>query len=280
MIRIDVTIAIVNFNTRDLLRACIKSIKHYTRGVTYEIAVVDNASVDGSCEMMKKEFGDINLIVNKKNRFATVGNNQILKNANGKYCLVINPDIEFLDNAIFKMVKFLDSHPAVGGVSCRQKMADGKVDNTCSRFSTPIIEFFDSSIFGKFFKNPSLLARYRYGQWDRKSTREVDVVPDTIMLSRRKLLAEIGYYDENIDLFFMENDLCLRMKKAGFSVWHLGEVAVVHLRGQSTLKFTAGEMYKIFERDMFYYYRKHFGLWWILLLIVFQSNRFYYFVKK
>lgn len=277
MKKTDVTIAIVNYKTRDLLRLCIESIYRYTKGVSFEIVVVDNNSRDGSVEMMRKEFPKIKLIVNKRNNFATRGNNQILKEAYGRYSLVLNPDIVFFDDAVSKMVEFLDKNKQVGGVSCLQQMADGKVDKTCSRFSTPTIEFFESSMFGKFFKNRKLLSWYRYRGWNRKSVREVEVVPDTIMLSRTDVLASVGYYDENIDLFFMENDLCLRMKEVGFSVWHLGNVAVVHLRGQSTKQFKPKEMYEFYEHDMLYYYRKHFGiLWSSFLYIAFLGNRIYY----
>ena len=100
------------------------------------------------------------------------------------------------------------------------------------------------------------------------------------MLARSDVLAKINFYDEGMDLFFMENDLCLRMKKAGFSVYHLGTTAVLHHRGQSTIKFKPSQMYKFYEKDMLYYYKKHFGFWWLLFLfMVFQLNRFYYLVE-
>lgn len=275
-----VTIALVNFNTKNLLFKCIKSIYRHTKRVSFEIVVVDNASADGSLQMVEDNFPKMKTIENKKNLYATRGNNQILDFAKGEYFMVLNPDIEFFADAISKMVLFLENNHDFVAVSCRQVMADGKADGTCSRFSNPIVEFFSACIIARIIKNPKLMSWYKYGTWNRKTFKKVDVIPDTIMLIRTNLFKQLGGYDENIDLFFMENDLCMQIKKAGFSVAHLGFITVKHLRGQSTKLFLAREMYKIYERDMLYYYKKYFGIgWYTFLKIAFLSNRFYYVVE-
>jgi len=278
--KLDVTIAIVNYKTPKLLESCLSSIYQFTKGVNFEVITVDNGSGDNSVEIVKELFPDVKLVENHKNLFATHGFNQILKLSKAPYCLILSPDVEFLENSILKMVRFLARHRQVAAVSCRQINKEGVFDTTCSRFSTPIIEFYCASFFGIIFKKNKLLSFYRYGGWDRTGIKKVDVISDTIMLARSDVLAKINFYDEGMDLFFMENDLCLRMKKAGFSVYHLGTTAVLHHRGQSTIKFKPSQMYKFYEKDMLYYYKKHFGFWWLLFLfMVFQLNRFYYLVE-
>ena len=273
----EVTIALVSFKTPVLLERCIRSIYRYTKGVNFLVYVVDNGSFDGSREMVQTKFPQVKLIANNKNRFATVAFNQILKITKTPFVLVLSPDVEFLDNAILKMLNFCKKHSQVAAVSCRQIDAKGDVDKTCSLFSTPIIEILNSSIIARFLKNSKLLSKYKYGSWRRDSTRRVEVIGDTILLAKTSTLREVGFYDENIKLFFMENDLCLRMKNAGYSVWHMGSVTVKHLRGQSTLKFSPKQMYKIFEADMLYYYKKHFGIWWwIFLYCVYRLSRLYW----
>src|SRR3990167_11330450 len=146
MRKAELTIALVSFKTPRLLEDCIRSIHRYTRGLNFIIYVVDNGSLDGTSEMVKGKFPRIKLITNNKNRFATTGFNQILKIAKTPFVLVLSPDVEFLDNAILKMLNFCKKDSQIAAVSCRQIDAKRNVDMTCSRFSTPIIEIFNSSI--------------------------------------------------------------------------------------------------------------------------------------
>lgn len=277
---VELTIAIVNYKTPDLLEKCLKSIYKYVKGVTFAVFVVDNNSVDGSTRMVEKKFPKVKLIINRKNLYASVGFNQILREVKSDYCLVTEPGVELLGNAVGSMLAFLKKHPDAGAVSCKQIGKSGEVDATCCRFPTPIIEFFNSSILASFWKNKKLLDWYNYASWKRNSTRKVDVTSDAFMLLRTRVLSEINFYDERMGLFFMEVDLCLRLKKLGYSVWHLGNVAVKHLRGQSTLKFKPIEMDKFYEADMLYFYKKHFGIfWWIFLWIVYKFNRAFWIVR-
>lgn len=273
----DVTISLVHYKTPDVLIACIQSIYKHTKRITFEIIMLDNNSRDSSVAKVRRLFPKVRIIVSKVNTYATKGNNIIFKRARGKYFLVLNPDIEFLENAILKMATFLNNHKQVAAVSCKQIKDDGTVDFTCSRFSTPLIEILETRMIGNLLKNNNLLLWYHYAGWDRSTTLKVEVIPDTIMLIRHSIAQKLNLYDENILLYFMENDLCKRIYNLGFFVYHLGTVSVVHLRGESTRTFTPKAMYYIYERDMLYYYKKYFGFWWMLaLLIIFQSNRLYY----
>lgn len=281
---VDVTIAIVNYKTPDLLEKCLKSIYKYTRGVSFVVYVVDNASGDRSVNLIRSKFPKVKLIANSKNLYAAVGLNQILKQVKSPYTLITEPGVELSTDAISMMFLYLEKNrfprskgrsslilaqnKKIAACSCRQEDEKRTVDSTCSRFPTPIIEFFNSSVLSRFIKNNKLIKWYRYGNWERDSTRLVDVASDIFMLARSDILKKVNYYDTKMDLFFIDNDLCLKIKKAGYNVCHLGNIEVKHLRGRSTAKFSGSDMFKFYEHDMLYYYKKHFGLMWFLFLWV------------
>lgn len=280
MERIDVTISLVNYKTPELLLKCIKSIKKYTKHVSYEIIVLDNNSQDESVSLVRKTFPRIKVIASKKNLFATGGNNEIFRFAQGAYFLVLNPDIEFINNAIYKMVQYLRKHENVAAVSCLQLTPDGKKAMTGSCFSTPIIEFWENNLIGMYFPNKKKINQFRISNWNRLDNRVVDVIPDTIMLIRTDVARKLKLYDQNIALFYMENDLCIRIKKLGFNVVHLGTVRVIHAIGKSTEQVRSYTLNRIYERDRLYFYRKHFGFFWSYFLkVTFIVNNLYYILE-
>lgn len=277
MKKVDVTISLVNYKTPDLLLVCIRSLIKHTKGITYEIIVLDNASGDNSLKLVQKEFSQVKTIQSKKNLFATGGNNKIFEGANGAYFLVLNPDMEFSSNAIGQMKEFLDANSTVAAVSCKQYYKDRTLQYTASCFPTPLIEFWENNMIGRFFQNKKQLRRFRYVGWDRQSTKVVEMIPDTIMLIRSDIGRVLGMYDTRIKLMYMENDLCLRIKELGYSVCHLGNVSVLHHVGQSTKQLPNRELFSIYQEDRLYYYNKYFGPYWrMFLLITFQVNYLYY----
>lgn len=277
MKKIDVTISLVNYKTPELLVECIRSLKKFTKNVTYEIIVLDNASGDDSIKLVKKNFPDVITIQSNKNLFATGGNNKIFEKAQGEYFLVLNPDMEFTENTIFKMMDFLKNNRTVAAVSCKQYYKNKKLQYTASMFPTPLIEFWENNMIGRYFQNKKVLNAFRYVGWDRMTTRVVEMIPDTIMMIRTDIGKKLGLYDMKIKLMYMENDLCLRIKNLGYSVCHLGDTQVFHLVGQSTKQLPSLELFKIYQQDRVYYYKKHYGLFWAYFLnITFQVNFLYY----
>lgn len=280
--KIDVTIAIVAYKSRDNLRTCLRTVIRYTKKLTYQIFVVDNASGDGTARMVRREFPGVKLIVNRQNIFATRGNNQVLKQANSRYCLILNPDIVFLNNAVLKLFLFLEKHAKVAGVTCRQILPQGETDIICSRIFTPVYELVAGSVWGKLIPlRKKIIGWYRYFDWMRDSSREVEAVSDILLLVRTEVLRQVGFYDDRIKLFFMEDDLSLRIRQAGYRLWYFSKTKVRHIKGASVRLFSPPDMYRIYESDMLYYYRKHFGyVWFWLLRIAFLINRVYYRIKK
>lgn len=279
--KIDITVAIVSYETREETLRCIDALLKNTKDISLEIYVVDNNSSDGTVKAVRRKYPKVTVIANAENRFCTVGNNQVFARARGRYCLVLNPDVQVKKGTVEKLMKFLDIHENVSAVTCKMILPNGQVDKTCTKALTPTYKFFSDSILAKVFGgNPRYIETFHYPRWDRNSSREVETISDIIVLYRTDVLKKLGYYDESILLYFMEDDLSLRMHQAGYQVWHLGNTSVYHSKGASTKSFLPKKMYTIFESDMLYFYRKHFGFWWYLFLkIAFVSNRVYYFLQ-
>ena len=171
----------------------------------------------------------------------------------------------------------MENHPEDAASSCRQVNDKGQIDKTCSLFPTPIIEFLESNILTKPLRPNKILKRYRYNDWKRNTSREVDVIPGSFMFIRKKTLEKVGYFDENLLLYYGENDLCLRIKKAGLSVYHNPKVTIIHRRSQSVKQLPPWQLFQITLHDMLYYYKKHFGLaWWLFLWITYRANWIYW----
>ena len=274
---IDLSICIVNYNTKQQLQKCLRSIFKNTSGLNFEVLVVDNGSKDNSVQMVKTILPRVKIIANNKNLYFSKAYNLALKKSVGTYCLILNSDTVIPQNSLRDVFIFMQKHPAVSAVSCREVNEKGEVDKTCSRFPTPIIEFLESNILTKPFRKNSLLQKYRYSTWKRDSTKEVDVIPGSFIFIKRSTLKKVGYFDENLLLYYGENDLCLRIKKAGLSVYHNPKVTIIHRRSQSVKQLPPWQLFQITLHDMLYYYRKHFGLaWWIFLWITYRANWIYW----
>lgn len=279
--KIDLSISIVSFDTKSLLEQCLYSIFRNTRGINFEVTVVDNGSKDGSLEMVEKQFPQVNLIANPKNFFYSKAHNQAVKKSQGKYILILNSDTIIPPLALQKMIQFMEAHPEAAAASCREVDENGNLDQTCSRFPTPLTEFFESSLFGKILKNQKLLSNFRYGGWKRDTTCQVDVIPGSFIFTRTSVLKKLGFFDENLVLFYSDTDFCTRTKKVGFEVYHNCDVTITHLRAQSIQKLQFWQLYQISEHDILYYYKKHFGLfWWLFLWITLRPNWIFWKIKS
>lgn len=252
----DLTISIVSYNTNVLLKRCITSIYRYTKGVNFEIIVADNASTDGTVSMIKKEFPKVKVIANKQNAFFAKANNQAIKIAKGKYVLILNADTYLVDNSFKKMFEFMENHPDVGACDGLEHYEDGRVLDTGSKFTTPLIDFYALSLIGKRVENKQLMNAYRLTGKDRKKTFEIDVGCDAFLMVRSEILKNINGYDENLLLFYTENDLCLRIKQVGFKIYHFGESKIMHAVSASTNKLGWKKM-DIYYRDLLTYYKKN-----------------------
>lgn len=283
---IDLSISLLSFNNRQLLKNCLSSIYQNTQKITFEILLVDNASKDGTVPMVKGKFPKVKLIANRQNKLYIRGHNQNLKRVKDRYFLILNEDTYLPPETLDKMVNFMDANPKIGLASCRQVDENGHLDRTCSKFPHPIYEILEISyinkLLGKFTPFKKLLEHYRYAHWDRTATRAVDVVPGSFMIGRRELLEIIGLFDEkNLLFFYGEPDYCLRAKRAGYRVYHNGEVTITHLKSKALSKLPLEMRSKISLHDMLAYYKKHFGvLWWLILWLLSTPNALYWHHKS
>jgi GT2 family glycosyltransferase len=258
--RPDVSVIVVNWNTRDALRACLASVARETNDVRHETFVVDNASADGSAEMARGEFPWATLIANAENRGFAAANNQALRRASGRYALLLNPDTTVLDGAIGKAVRIADADPTIGALGCQVLIREGEIQNTCFRFSsvfdqlllaTGLANWMPASWFGG---GPALR------NWDRRSARDVDVVSGMFMLVRRESIERVGLMDEAYFVYAEEADWCFRMRRAGWRCVFTPQARIIHHDGggKSTSQIRA-RMYVQLQKSMLIFHRKNLG---------------------
>jgi len=279
--KIDLTISIASYNTKELLKRCLESIYQHTKDVNFEIIVVDNASKDDSALMVKKDFPQVKLIRNRVNKFYTIANNQALKLAKAKYFLILNSDIFFKTNALKKMIDYLKKNSQVGALEPLQKYEDNSLALTGSQHSSPLLDFFQFTWLGRQIKNKKLLDKYRLIRKNRTKIWSADVICDAVFLSRTKLLKQIGGFDEHLKLYYTENDLCRKIQQKGYKTVHLGNVSVSHRVSASTNKVDWNIISDIYAFDALEYYLKYHpktSAW--LLFLSMQINNMLVSLKK
>lgn len=253
----DVSIIIVNWNTKELLKNCIGSIYEQPNNVQFEIIVVDNASSDGSAMMVKAKFPQVFLIENTENKGFATANNQGMAIAKGRYVLLLNSDTVVLDGAIAKTVTFADDHPEAAVIGCRVLNSDGTLQPTCFMFPSVLNMLLSASYLYKLLPHSPFFGRERMIWWDRDSVREVDVVTGCFMLARREAIEQVGPMDERFFVYSEETDwCCYRFKQAGWKVLFAPDAEIIHLGGQSSKK-AGPEMTLQLRASILQFIRKH-----------------------
>ncbi|KPJ66652.1 MAG: hypothetical protein AMJ43_07425 [Coxiella sp. DG_40] len=254
----DVSIIIVNWNTRDILKDCLNSVYEQTQGIKFEVIVIDNHSTDGSAEMIKNKFPQVRLIENSANRGFAAANNQGITKAKGRYVLLLNSDTIVLDNAIAKIVSFADNKPDVAVVGCRVLNPDRTVQQTCFMFPSVLNMVLSSSYLYKLFPGSKFFGRERMNWWMRDDIREVDVVTGCFMLVRRAAIEQVGLMDECFFMYCEEADWCYRFFKSGWKMMFTPDAEIIHLGGQSSSKVKV-EMLVQLRLSILKFISKHHG---------------------
>ena len=224
--RPDLSVIIVEWNTRDLLRDCLTSVcaRHAIRT---EVIVIDNASSDGSAEMVAAEFPQVTLIRNGENRGFAAATNQGLAESRGRHFLLLNSDTRVLGSVLEASVRYLDAHPDVGAMGCRVLNPDGTVQRTCSGWPRLTDLVFMATGLWK-LPRPRRLGRYLMTQWSRDTEREVEVISGCYLLIRAAVVAEVGPLDEAFFFFGEETDWCRRIRAAGWRLMFAPVGEIVH----------------------------------------------------
>lgn len=250
---IDLSIVVVSWNTRALLEQCLDSVV-LSQGVGgLELFVVDNASGDDSVAMVRSRFPQARLIINKENVGFATANNQAIREANGRYVLLLNPDTRLLPDALARLVRFMDDYPGAGAAGARLLNPDGSLQPSCSPAPTLSREWW--YLFHLDRLRP--YSQYPMRRWDTETVREVDVVQGAAMILRRDVLAQIGLMDEGYFMYSEEVDLCHRVKEAGWRIYWLPQAQVVHYGGQSTRQAAREMFLRLYEGKLLYFRKRH-----------------------
>ena len=263
---VDLSVVIVNWNTRERLSECLYSIGETAVGAGgqrpepyfCQTWVVDNGSSDDSVRLVEGRFPWVKLLVNRENRGFAEANNQALSLATGRHVLFLNPDTRVLPEALSVLCEFLDSHPRTGAVAPQMLSPEGCIQRSCRRFPTMGSVLWDVTGLDRVFPNHSLFARHYLAGWNHDTRREVDQPMGACLMVRRAALDQVGRFDERFRLFFEDVDLCRRLKSAGWDICFLPEARVVHYGGQS-MKRNRRRASWLFYRSRHKYFRKHFG---------------------
>jgi N-acetylglucosaminyl-diphospho-decaprenol L-rhamnosyltransferase len=248
----DVSIIIVNWNTRELLSQCLQSVYASQTTKEIEVWVVDNGSSDGSVEIVRENYPQVNLTVNIKNVGFAHANNQALKRSSGDTLMLLNPDTVVDQDAIENLVHFLESNSDVGVVGPRLLNPDR---------SLQVSAYPEPTLFREFWRMFHLdrlnyYAEYPMDKWSDDQAREVDVLMGACMLIRREIFDQVGFMDEDFFIYSEEVDLCTRIRDYGWRLFWCPAAKVVHYGGQSTRQVQE-EMFLQLYQGKIQYFRKH-----------------------
>jgi hypothetical protein len=232
-VSVDVSIVIVNYNTRELVRACLDSLVAGAAGVLCETFVVDNASTDGSAGVVAERFADVRLLCNPDNCGFAAANNLALAEAHGRYVVLLNPDTVVQPGALAGLVRFMDAHPRAGYCGPRLMNGDGSHQASARRLPTLLSGAWSMLGWDKCHPHSRHSADLHVAYGDRGEVRAGWLTGACLMV-RQEALAQVGVLDEAYFMYFEEADWCRRLARAGWEGWYVGEAEVVHLGGQSS----------------------------------------------
>ncbi len=255
----DLSVIIVNYNVKYFLEQCLHSVYKSMEGIRGEVIVVDNNSVDGSCQMVKEKFHDVILIRNKKNCGFSKANNQGFEISKGRYVLILNPDTIVQENTFSKCIGFMDGHPDAGSLGV--KMIDGKgnfLPESKRSLPTPLVSFFKIFGLSVLFPKSKLFGRYHLGYLDNNKINKIEILPGAFMFIRKSVLEKTGFLDETFFMYGEDIDLSYRIILAGYNNYYFPETTIIHYKGESTKKGSINYV-MVFYKAMIIFARKHFS---------------------
>jgi len=256
MVEVEVSIIIVSWNVSSLLKHCLKSLQDNSR-LQSEIIVIDNASRDGTSEMVKRNFPKVKLIENKKNFGFAYAVNQGISLTRGKYILLLNPDTVILPRSIELAVKYLASRPEAGILGGEILNPDLSRQPSCRRFPDFLSQALILLKLHHFFPHLPVFKKYFAEDFSYLETAEVDQVMGAFFLIKREVIEKIGPFDENFFLWFEEVDFCRRAKKMGYKVIFYPKAKIIHHGAESFKQVLALRSQIYFNKSLLYYFKKH-----------------------
>lgn len=284
--QVDLSVVIVNFNTRDLLLSCLRSLFQVPQEFTFEVIVSENGSADGSEESVRREFPQVLLIQHGRNLGFGSAMNLGVAQARGRYLAVLNPDTTVPPSTLQYLLDYLDSYSDsdIKVVGCRLVGRDGRTQSSCARFPTPLRVLSLFTRLDRIFPIPSLQTYYdRFDWrhlsvrgWNHDETREVDTVLGAFFVMSSEIFKQVGGFDRRYFMYYEEVDLLRKIQAAGYRVFFLPEVYVVHYGGEATKQDYARMRFEQ-QRSLLQYLQKWHGTlaagvirWFLVLLACFR----------
>lgn len=255
----QLSIIIVNYNVEYFLEQCLHSVGAALKNLEAEVFVVDNNSVDGSVEMVKKKFPEVKLIANKENLGFSKANNLAIRQAKGKYILLLNPDTVVEADTFSKCISFMDLHSDAGGMGI--KMLDGKgnfLPESKRGLPTPMVAFYKIFGLSALFPKSKRFGKYHLGFLDKEQIHEIEILSGAYMLMRKQVLDKVGLLDENFFMYGEDIDLSYRIIKGGWKNYYFPDARIIHYKGESTKKSSVNFVF-VFYNAMIIFARKHFS---------------------
>jgi len=274
----QLSVIILNYNVRYFLEQCVLSVQKALDGIDGEIIVIDNASSDDSCEMMKTKFPHIKLIENEANLGFPKGNNIGVAQANGEYICILNPDTVVAEDTFFKILnsQLVTRNSQLGIIGC--KLIDGAgnfLPESKRGIPTPWVAF--TKIFG-LYKISNYFGKYYAQHLPENETGKVDILVGAFMVMKRELYLEVGGFDENCFMYSDDIDLSYLVLKTGKSNYYFHETSVIHYKGESTVR--DGTYMKRFREAMQFFYKKHFKKSWFFDVMMQVGSFVFSLLKK
>jgi GT2 family glycosyltransferase len=272
------SIVIVNYNVRHFLEQCLLSVEKALKGISAEVFVVDNNSVDGSQVMVQEKFSWVKAINNRENVGFAAANNQAIRQAQGKYVLLLNPDTVVEEDTFAKILDFMELHPEAGALGVQMVNGKGEFLPESKRaLPTPWVAFYKIFGLAALFPNSRTFGKYHLSYLDSHQNHEVEVLSGACMLLRKKALDKVGLLDEDFFMYGEDVDLSYRIIKGGYKNYYVAETKIIHYKGESTKKGSLNYVL-VFYQAMLIFARKHFSanrvslfMWLIQFAIYFRA---------
>lgn len=284
----DLSVTICSWNTQADLRACLQSLTLARSEAMFEVIVVDNASQDGSADMVAGEFPHFTLIRSPKNLGFTGGHNLALSRRRGRHAALLNSDTIVHPGAIGLLVGYLNEHPEVGIVGPKLLNPDGSLQYSCRRFPSPVAAMFRNTPLGRLFPKNRFTREYLMLDWPHDASRSVDWVSGAALFLSHTCLEKVGVLDAGFFMYCEDVDICRRARDVGLDVRYMPQAVITHAIGRSTDR-VANKMIIRFHRSMLRFYVKHqlprsFVLWrpflWMAAVLALSLRASIFLVKN
>lgn len=255
----DLSVIIVSYNVKYFLAMCLASVRKAGRNLNCEIFVVDNNSSDGSCEMIQRDFPEVKLISNRENRGFSAANNQAIKEAGGKYILLLNPDTIVEEDTFTRCIRFMDEHPDAGAAGVMMINGHGKYLPESKRaIPLPETAFWKMSGLYRLFPASPRINRYYLGHLNKLDINRIEVIAGAFMFLRSKAVSETGLLDEDFFMYGEDIDFSYRLLGKGYENYYFPDVRIIHFKGESTIKEEMDFVIRFYDA-MLIFVRKHFS---------------------